>query len=125
MNTVAEMQSTLDEHKEALPNGAYVQLCNGLKTLHSVTNLYTIIYAEFLPDDRGVIYQKRVRIIEQGDMELPDNCGCAMQWSSIFSAWRLPRELPAAYAPFHTDTHSYVIVLAIEPYLKRAREEDA
>ena len=46
MNTLAELQDTLDEHKEALPNGAYVQLCDGLKRLHSLTDLYIVRYCQ-------------------------------------------------------------------------------
>ena len=53
MNTVEQMQSTLDEHKEALPTGAYVQLYNGLKQLHSVTKLYIVKYCEVTLEDPG------------------------------------------------------------------------
>eukprot|EP01045_Picozoa_sp_COSAG04_P043869 COSAG04_NODE_14599_length_562_cov_0.719222_2_plen_122_part_00 len=92
MNTIAEMQGTLDEHKEALPTGAYVQLCNGLKQLHSVTKLYTVKYCEVTLEDHGdgerpgLSYHTASCIMRTGEQP-------RMDWYTVFQQYTLPTDL--------------------------------
>ena len=124
MNTVAEMQSTLDEHKEALPNGAYVQLCNGLKQLHSVTKLYIVKYCEVTLEDPGdggrpgLSYHTASCIMRTGEHP-------RMDWYTVFQQYTLPTDLTCLklQEPMFAGDQRVRIVKSIEPYLKRAWDE--
>ena len=130
MDTVSKMQEILDEHKEKLPDGAYVQMCSGLQELHPLNKLYTMTYVTFMagePDEQRLCVDKstHTRIIRQGDDKFIARYDWQVEvWENIFRKWELPRNLPSSFTPFAYPPHGYTIVLSIEPYLKRKRDDD-
>ena len=126
MNTIAELQDTLDEHKDALPNGAYVQLCDGLKRLHSLTKLYIVKYCEVTLADHedggrpGLSYHTASCIMRTGERP-------RMDWYTVFQQYTLPTDLTCLklQEPMFAGDQRVRIVKSIEPYLKRARDEES
>eukprot|EP01045_Picozoa_sp_COSAG04_P032032 COSAG04_NODE_6143_length_1398_cov_11.665331_1_plen_227_part_00 len=118
-NPVAEMQSTLDDHKQALPNGAYVQLCNTLKDLHSLTNIYTVKYCE-------VKLEGATLSCHTGSCILPISSRRTRDWEDVFFSNTLPTDFSnlKLHEPFFLSDSRCRIVSSIEPYLKRQREDD-
>ena len=118
---VHEMQDAIDEHKESLGDGAYVLLCNSLKELHKATALRRVYYYEFSSVDglAGVVGIPHVRIMEVSDVE------CQFPWKHAFEDSTLPTDmgLSPLHVPFSMGNSKYM-VMSIEPYLKRSREDD-
>ena len=128
---IREMQEKIDEHKEALGDGAYVSLSNGLKELHAATNLYEVRYITFEahcgdPENvatMGVIFKKRVRIMAKKEYVGGIKKPC---WNTAFRFNELPNDMSNCVLnrPTHDDLTCYAfIVTSVKPYLKRSREE--
>ena len=119
-NLVHEMQDAIDERKESLGDGAYLLLCNSLKELHKATALRLVVYYEFSRGlaDAGVVRRKNMRIMEVSDVE------CQCSWKNAFETSTLPTDMGMSplRVPFSMG-NSQCMVMSIEPYLKRSREE--
>ena len=127
MNTIAELQDTLDEHKEALGDGAYVQLCDGLKRLHSLTDLYNVRYCQVDLEDHedgpgrpGLSHHTASCIMRAGTHR-------RATWYTVFQQYTLPVDLTCLklHEPVFIGNHSVRIVMSVEPYLKREQEMTA
>ena len=125
MDTLQDMQAVLDDHKEALGDGAYLRLSDGLKQLHSVTKLFIITYGEFAAEtsDDGagpsVSFRTKTRIMRKGDA--PDRTN----WSQVFYRNELPADHTnlKLHDPFHSG-NKVIVVFSVEPYLKRGRDDE-
>jgi hypothetical protein len=124
MNAVEQMQATLDDNKQKMPEGAYLKLCNCVKELHHVTKLYEVTYYELYTEDGacGIFSEKHVRIMPQVDDFQPYNLG-----SAILSRGKLPRAedggVPALDSvPFEMNGN-YFVITDCKRYLKRPAED--
>jgi hypothetical protein len=116
--------------KDDIPEGVYVDACNALKELHSITKLFKVTYRKFYvdeDDDRGVpvvLCATDTIILEQrGEDEVHGD----YNWWYCFDRRMLPHDmsgLPINGKPFLTKHGSQIVVIAVDPYLKRAREEE-
>ena len=123
MNAVEQMQATLDDNQQKMPEGAYLKLCNCVKELHHVTKLYEVTYYEIYTegDECGMFMDKHVRIMPQVD-EFRHHI-----WPSILKLGKLPRAqdggVPALDSvPFEMNGH-YFVITDCKRYLKRPAED--
>ena len=125
------IQNIIDEKREALGDGAYVKLCNAIKELHPLTRLYKVTYLEFYlfyegerEDKPTVLWRRRTRIMpRQGsDGNMIPTC----DWCYVFPRSQLPHDMSRLpmNEPFEQDGNQ-LVVTAVEPYLKRARDDES
>ena len=126
---VREMQEHIDEHKEALGDGAYVSLSDGLKELFAATNLFKVCYIKFEADleqiaNVGVVIStERMCIMPKKDLVVGLKGPC---WTTVFRYNELPNDMTNCVLnkPFHGENgRDLCMVTSVEPYLKRSREE--
>jgi hypothetical protein len=124
MNAVEQIQATLDDNKQKMPEGAYLKLCNCVKELHPLTKLYEVTYYELYTenDECGMFMDKHVHIMPQIDDFQPYNLG-----SWILKHGKLPRAedggVPALDSvPFEMNGH-YFVITDCKRYLKRPAED--
>eukprot|EP01048_Picozoa_sp_COSAG05_P024901 COSAG05_NODE_6079_length_1025_cov_1.855292_2_plen_126_part_00 len=124
MNAVEQMQATLDESQQEMPEGVYLKLCNCVKELHRVTKLYEVTYYEIYTEDDigGMFMEKHVRIMPQVDDFHWHRLG-----SMILKHGKLPRAqdggVPALDSvPFEMNGH-YFVITDCKRYLKRPAED--
>ena len=50
MNSITEIQDTLDEHKQSLPDSVYLRLCNQMKELYNqeTDRLHQVYFSPFV-----------------------------------------------------------------------------
>ena len=126
---VREMQERIDEHKEALGDGAYVSLSDGLKELFAATILFKVCYIKFEADleqiaNVGVVIStERMCIMPKKDLVVGLKGPC---WTTVFRYNELPNDMTNCVLnkPFHGENgRDLCMVTSVEPYLKRSREE--
>ena len=119
--------------REDVPENVYLDACNALKELHSLSKLYKVTYYEFVAEegigDHGPVVssRKRVRIMPCDDEK--DEVG---HWRYVLDHGSLPHDMtylsPELNKPFVMDHHGPArgsregIVTECVPYLKRQRE---
>jgi hypothetical protein len=108
--------------REDVPDNVFLEACAALKQLHSLTNLYKVTFVEFYTEasTEEVFQRTRTQI-------MPSAQGRAhSSWWSAFDERLLPRDLSEMQRrtePFSMNGNQ-IIVLSVESYLKRPREDD-
>ena len=110
---------------EDIQENVYLDACNALKELHSLSKLYRVTYYEFVAElgDHGPVVssRKRVRIMPRDDEQ--DEVG---NWSYVLDHGSLPHDMTnlSINNPFVMDDAGTTrgIVTECVPYLKRQRE---
>ena len=113
--------------RDDIPEGVYLDACNALKQLHSVTKLFRVTYHKFYVDRdemdvQSVLCKTETIIMEQRE----DDVDLGMRWWHVFRVGKLPRDMSGLHVdgkPFTKD-NSQIVVTAVEPYLKRTRDTD-
>ena len=107
--------------RDDIPEGVYVDACNALKELHSVTKLFKVTYNKFYVNREeyatAVACKTETIIMEQRE----DDVDLGMRWWHVFCGGKLPRDMSGLHVdgkPFTKD-NSQIVVIAVEPYLKR------
>ena len=115
--------------RDDIPEGVYVDACNALKELHSVTKLFKVTYIIFYierSDDTPRVARRTCTTIMEQDDGFDDGFDVgAYGWHAVFEANLLPRDTDNLHIckPFEYNG-SQRIVTAVEPYLKRTRDTD-
>ena len=122
MNAVEQMQATLDECQQEMPDGAYLRLCNCVKDLHHITKLYEVTYYEISSDEGVMFSNKHVRIMPQEDDFQPLNLG-----PMIVARGKLPRAedggVPTLQSTPFQFNGRYFVITDCKRYLKRLAED--
>ena len=112
----------LGDHEDIQEN-VYLDACNALKELHSLSKLYRVTYYEFAAvlGDHGPVVEarKRVRIMPRDEHSLPD----VRNWSYPLDHGSLPRDMTRLplNEPFGLGDYRGIVTECV-PYLKRRRE---
>ena len=115
--------------REDVPDNVYLDACNALKELYSLSKLYKVTYYEFVVElgDHGPVVSSRLRtrILPQDDDDASTNQYLVRNWQYVLDRGSLPRDM--AGLPFHKPFamgDGRGLVTECVPYLKRQREAE-
>ena len=126
------LQAAIDqfplEHDD-VQEGVYLDACNALKELYSLSKMYKVTYYEFVVElgDHGPVVSSRLRtrILSRDDDDANTNQYLARNWHYVLDRGSLPRDM--AGLPFHKPFamgDGRGLVTECVPYLKRQREAE-
>ena len=112
--------------QDSVQEGVYLNACEALKEIHSLSNLYKVSYYEFVAErgEHGLVVssRKRVRI-----MPRDDDHADVRNWSYALDRGSLPHDMTHLAAALNNPFglgDNVGIVTEVAPYLKRSREDE-
>ena len=105
----------------------YLNACNALKELHSLSKLYKVTYYEFQAElgDQGPVVSSmlRTRILSRDDYDADRNQYLVGSWQYTLDRGSLPHDMTglSLHNPFAMGDGRGMVIECV-PYLKRQRE---
>ncbi len=128
---LGRLQCLVDRRLTAanVPESDYVDACNALRELHSVTKLYKVTILEFYMEKCDGVPEvgrrTRTLIMESKEDEDDDPYEGTCNWCAVLHRNALPYDGTnlKLNEPFEMEGKQ-VIVTSLQPYLKRGRDDD-